>query len=314
MATGGSSRQTPSGSRVDDAQLARLARTLSLAVVVVLLGFVGYYVYDRYWVTVESPLEQATRALETAVKQSPNDPEARMRVAGAYARQKEYARAIAQYQEALTLRKDWQPALVAMATAEAMRGEEARAVEIYRKVAELNATNEFRYANRDLQVVYFRLGSFAAKAGRHAEAATWAREALQIDRTNADALYLLASSEEAEGNQPAAAEAYRLATAFDPNFREAFAGLYRVALARGDGREAAFAKGMELLAGGDANAALGELRRLTTEAPDYGAGYLGLGLAYGKKGQRDEAITAFRAALERDPSLLLAQWSLGEAR
>ncbi|MFN8526065.1 MAG: tetratricopeptide repeat protein [Chloroflexota bacterium] len=297
-----------------DVGLARLAGGLLAAVLIVLVGFAAYYAYDRYWVSVESPLDQATRQLEEAVKQSPNDPEARMRVAGAYVRQKEYGRAIAQYEEALKLRKDWQPALIAMAFAELARGQEGRAAELYQKVADLNAGNEFRHANRDLQIVYYRLGTFAAKAGRHSDAAGWARESLAIDRTNADALFLLATSEEVEGNQSAAADAYRLATAFDPNFREAFAGLHRIAVARGDSREAAFAHGMETLAGGDANTALTEFRRLASDSPDYGPAYLGLGLAYGKKGQREEAIGAFRAALDRDSSLLLAQWSLGSMR
>lgn len=294
----------------DEARLAALAARLGVALALVLAAFVAFYVYDRYLVVVETPLDQAVRELEDQVRQSPNDAELRLQVANAYARQRRFDQAITQYNEALKLKPNWQPALLAMAATELARGNERQAEAIYRQVAEANKESEFRYASRDLGLVYYRLAAFASRDGRHAEAASWAQEALKVDRTDADALFLLAQSQEAQGDQQAAREAYRQAVWFDPNFREAFAGLARTATTLGDPTEAAYARGMELLAAGDVDGALAGFRRLTQEAPAYAEAFQGLGLAYGKRGQREEAASAFRAALERRPDLLLAQWSL----
>lgn len=303
-------RSSPSKLLGSDAVLARLAVRLAIAMVLLLVGFVGFYSYDRFMVRVDSPLDTAVRELEEAVRANPNDPVRRAQVASAYVRQGRHDQAIAQYEEALKLKENWMPALLGMATAELTRGNEARAEEIYRQVAELNRDNELRYANADMQRVYYRLGLFASKAGRHAEAAEWATEALRGNRTDADSLFLLATSEEAQGNHAAARDAYRQAVAFDPNFREGFAGLQRTASALGDQREAAYARGMELLAAGDVDGALNTFRQLAAQTPDFGEAHLGLGLAYARKGQREESQQAFRAALDRNPSLLLAQWSL----
>ncbi|MBI3967477.1 MAG: tetratricopeptide repeat protein [Chloroflexi bacterium] len=298
----------------DDARLAQLGRRLVAAVAVLAIAFTAFYVYDRYYTTVESPLEQAVHELENKVRQQPNDVELRLQVAGGYFRQKRYDEAIKQYTEALKLRENWQPALLGIASSELARGNEAKTEEIYRTIVELNKDNEMKYANRDLGVVFYRLGAFAEKKKNYAEAADWAKEALKIDRGDADSLFLLAKSEETLGNKEVAREAYRLATDFDPNFREGFAGLSRMASALGDQREASYAHGMEQLAAGDADAALATFRQLVQQAPDFAEAHQGLGLALGKKGQREEAERAFRAALERKPSLLLAQWSLPSAQ
>ncbi|MBI4493287.1 MAG: tetratricopeptide repeat protein [Chloroflexi bacterium] len=307
----GTARQTVLDTLNDEARLAWLSRRLAVAVALLLVAFVGFYNYDRYLVKPESPLDQAVRSLEDAVRQSPGDIQLRVRVADAYVRQGRYPQAITQYGEALKLQENHMPALFGMAAAELLRNNEVRAEELYRQIVDLNRDNEDRYSSRDMEAAYYRLALFASKAGRHDEAAEWAREALKADRTDADVLYLLGTSEEARGNQEAARGAFRQAVSFDPNFRDGFAALGRTAAALGDSREASYARGMELLAAGDVDGALAEFQRLIAAAPDYGEAYQGLGLAYGKKGQREESIQAFRTALERNPDLFLAKWSLG---
>ena len=294
----------------DEQQLRRLAIRLAIGVVLLVAAATGYYLYDHYFVRVASPLDEATRALEDQVRQSPNDPWFRVQVAQAYVRQGRVADGIEQYQEALKLHADWQPALLGMADAELQRNHDAAAESTYRRIAELNADNELRYANTDLQEVYYRLGVFASRAGRHEEAVHWAQEALQVDRTEADALFLLGSNYEALGQANEAADAFRQAVQFDPGFREAFAAVERLAAARGDPEEAAYANAMGLLAGGDVDGAQKGFLQILQTAPENAEAYQGLGLAYARQGQRDAAATAFRAALDRKPDLLLADWSL----
>jgi tetratricopeptide (TPR) repeat protein len=294
----------------DEQQLARLARRLVVAVGMLVAISTGYYVYDHYFVRVPSPLDAATQALESQVRQSPNDPSFRIQVAQAYVRQGRTEDGIAQYRQALALRADWQPALLGLADAELRRHNDSAAESIYRQIADANKDNDLRHANTDLQEVYYRLSTFAAQAGRHEEAIQWANEALAVDNTAADALLMLGSSHEALGQVEEAADAYRRAVSFDPGFRDAFLALERVAVARGDTREATYAHAMAQLDGGDVDGAVTGLRGMLDGSPDNAEAYEGLGLAYFKQGRRDAAIDAFRAALERKPGLLLAEWSL----
>lgn len=294
----------------DDARLARLGRRLTLLTVILLLASVAYYAYDRYYVSVESPLDSAVRTLENNVRAAPNDVDLRMQVAGGYLQQQRYDQAIAQYEEVLKLRTDWMPALFAEASADYTRGNQARSEDLFRRIADSYRTNQFRYATKELELVYYRLGEFALKDLRFDEAATWSAEALKVDSTNSDALYLLAQSEDARGNTAAAKDAYLQAAAFDPNFRAAFTGLERTAAADGDSLLAAYAHGMQQYAAGDFGAMFATFQQLVGDAPEFARGYEGLGLAYAKQNKADEAISAFRSALQRDPKLMLSRWSL----
>jgi tetratricopeptide (TPR) repeat protein len=294
----------------DERRLRRLAVRLGLSLGLLLVASAAYYTYDRYLVRVESPLDRATHGLEDQVRATPNDPLLRLQVAQAYVQQGRQEQAVSQYEEALKLRANWQPALLGMAAAELARNNTQRAETIYRQIADLNKDNELRYANVDLQEVYYRLALFASRDGRHQEAVQWAREALAVDRTQADALLLLGTSEEALGHTSAAADAYRQAVRFDPNFREGFLALERVDGVLGDQPEARYAHAMGLLAGGDPDRSLQELQGVVRDSPEYAEAYQGLGLVYARQGQREAAVQAFRTALDHNPDLLLADWSL----
>lgn len=294
----------------DDLALIRLGRRLALLSVILLLVSLVYYAYDRYYISAESPLDGAVRSLEDKVRAAPNDVDLRMQVAGGYLQQKRYEQAIAQYEEVLKLRNDWMPAIFAEASAEYTRGNQARSEELFHRIADSYSTNQFRYATKELQIVYYRLGELALKDRRLDEAATWSAEALRVDSANSDALYLLAQSEEARGNAAAAKDAFLGAAGFDPNFRDAYAGLERTATTTGDNSLAAYAHGMQQYAAGDFQAMLATFQGLVANAPEFSRGYEGLGLAYAKQNKADQAIAAFRSALERDPKLMLSRWSL----
>ena len=294
----------------DDVRLARFGRRLIIVSVLLLLGFAVYYTYDRYYVTVESPIDREVRDLENKVRAAPNDVDLRLEVASAYAQQQHYDRAVGQYEEVLKLRQGWSPSLFALASTEEARGNTARAEDLYRQVADKYKDDQYRAATKELQVVYYKLGQFAFKSGRLDEAVTWSQAALGIDGTDSDALYLLGQSLEARGGTAEAESAYLRAASFDPTFQQAFAGVERTGAKQGDTNNAAYAHGMQQYAAGDFQAALSTFQQLTSTAPDFAAGYEGLGLAYAKQNNAAAAMSAFSAALDRDPNRILSQWSL----
>ena len=67
---------------------------------------------------------------------------------------------------------------------------------------------------------------------------------------------------------------------------------------------------MQQYVSSDFQTMLGTFQTLVADAPDFARGYEGLGLAYAKQNKADEATSAFRSALERDPELMLSRWSL----
>ena len=294
----------------DDVRLARIGRRIALAAALLLFALAAYYIYDRYYVTVESPVDRAVRALEERVRAAPNDVDIRMQVAGGYVEQKRYNEAVAQYEEVLKLKDGWVPALFAEASVEYARGNQVRAEELYRRISDTYVDDQFRYSTKELQIVYYRLGQLALSGGRYDEAASRARESLLVDPTSGDALYLLGQGEEALGDPVTASDAYLRAASFDPNFRIAYAALERSAAAAGDGQLTEYARGMQQYASGDFEAMAATFQKLVADAPDFARGYEGLGLAYAKQNKADDAIAAFRSALERDPKLMLSRWSL----
>jgi tetratricopeptide (TPR) repeat protein len=294
----------------DDARLARIGRRIGLLAIVLLLGLAAYYVYDRYYVAVESPVDKAVRTLEDRVRAAPNDLDLRMQVASGYVEQKRYDEAVVQYEQVLQLRENWVPALFAEGGVEFARGNQTRAEELYRRISDKYVNDQYRYATKELQIVYYRLGQLALSAGRPDEAASRARESLLVDPTSGDALYLLGQSEEALGDGTTATDAYLRATSFDPNFRGAYAALERSATAAGDAQLAAYARGMQQYATGDFEAMSGTFQKLVADTPDFARGYEGLGLAFAKQNKAEDATAAFRSALERDPKLMLSRWSL----
>ena len=294
----------------DDARLTRLGLRLGLAAVGLLVLFAGFYAYDRYFVPVDSPLSNTARTLEDQVRQSPNDLNLRMQIASVYAQQQRYDQAVAQYEEILNVKSDSTPALFGLASVEQARGNDARAEQVYRQIADMFKDSEFRYAAKELQIVYYRLGVYASKASRFDEAVSWAKDSLQVEGSDSDTLYLLGTSEEAQGNLDAARDVLSKAVAYDPSFHDGWTALQRVSSAQGDQAWASDAGAMAQFTSGDVDGALASFKQLVAVSPDFAPAYEGLGLVYAKQNDRDNAVSAFRSALDRDPDLLLSQWSL----
>jgi tetratricopeptide (TPR) repeat protein len=294
----------------DEVRLARVGRRVALVTALLLVALAAYYVYDRYYVTVEAPVDRAVRTLEDRVRASPNDVDLRMQVASGYVEQKRYDEAVVQYEEVLKLRDGWVPAVFAEAGVEYARGNQGHAEELYRRISDKYVDDQFRYATKELQIVYYRLGQLALSGGRYEEAASRAQESLLVDPTSGDALYLLGQSQDALGSPETASDAYLRATSFDPNFRLAYAALERSATTTGNRQLSEYARGMQQYGSGDFQGMTDTFQKLVADAPDFARGYEGLGLAYAQQNKADDAIAAFRSALERDPKLMLSRWSL----
>jgi len=142
----------------------------------------------------------------------------------------------------------------------------------------------------------FRAGWEAHRAGDLHAAAELYRRVLATDPRHADAIYLLGVAAHQIGNFAAAAELAARALAIAPE-RAEFHNLRGMALASlGDDAAAEPCYRKAVAAGGDEEV------------------YNNLGVLLKKQGRIDEAMAAYRGALERNPSYADAWYNLGNAQ
>jgi tetratricopeptide (TPR) repeat protein len=115
-------------------------------------------------------LERARRQFEAELKLNPNDAIAEYQIGQILAAQQKPDAAVARYQEALTLRPDFVPAMIAAGKSRAQAKEYGQAVPLLEHAAALQPDNEAAHYN--LMIVYRNLG-------RTADAQ---REKKQLDR------------------------------------------------------------------------------------------------------------------------------------
>lgn len=285
----------------------RSLKMLMALTAVSLVGFGVYYYVDRYAVSVPPISQQFLRDLEARVVQDPQNPEARVQVAWAYLDQDRYGQAVAQFDEALKLRENYQAALIGKGTAYVRKGDLKAALGPFEQVAELNKDNPFKRTLRELQAVYYHLGTIYADQKKDDQAVAAFREALDIDRADADSLYGLGMVYLRQGDAAQARPLLEQAVRLDPVFADAYHALKTVYEQQGMAGHALVARAMLSYIQGDYDRAAGLLGQAVRVLPDLPEAYQALGLVYDKQGQRDEALVAYRTALEKNPDLPLAQ-------
>lgn len=256
-------------------------------------------------------LDRVITDLEQRVKDDPQDLEARIAIAIAYNERGMNKDAVAQFEQALVLSPDNQTALIGLGGAQLALGDHGKAKQALERVAELNAENPRRYAIDQLGGVYFDLGKIALDQGDAARARDWFKEALLVSRTDADALRHLGLAHD-RLNEPAEAEAaFFGAIRVVPDYREVYEALEAMYLRTGDQGRLAYARGMLKLTDKASAEAVPLLERSVAAAPDLAQVHEGLGIAYEGAGRRDEALTAYRRALELDPNMFLSGLAVG---
>lgn len=251
-------------------------------------------------------LDRVVTDLEARVKEDPQDVDARIAVAIAYTERGMNRDAAAQFEQALVLAPDNQTALIGLGRAFEALGDHANATKSLERVAELNAKNPRRYSIEQLGGVYFDLGRIALDQGDATRARDWFREALQVSRTDADALRHLGMAHD-RLNEPAEAEAaFFGAVRVVPDYREVYLALETLYRRTGDSARLAYAQGMLKLTDRAPAEAVPLLERAAAGAPDLPQVYEGLGVAYEGAGRRDDALKAYRRALELDPEMFLS--------
>ncbi len=295
----------------DQRWIDRAIWAVAILLVVAAIGFGAYYIQDRYLHADESLVERRSSHMEELVQQNPSDPDLRVAVAQWYLEKGLVDQAVEQGEEALRLQADHQGALILLGQAYRSVGDIDQAIAQLSRVAELNRHSEFAAIDTRMNLVHYQLGELYSQKGEYESAAEAYQSALIVDRTDADARYSLALVYQALGDHTAAVEQLTEALRYVPGFAEAYEGLLVSYQALEMRDEAAYAEAMVAYSRADYWGAAEQLKQVIQSSPEFAPTYLGLGLAYEKLGEKEQAVAALEQYLQLEPDSFAAQHILG---
>jgi tetratricopeptide (TPR) repeat protein len=293
-----------------DRTINRLIVRLSLVLVIgtVLLGVL--YFFDQFRTPGPSLIDRDIAVAEQAVTENPNLLTARLALAQAYAKNGRFADAITQYDEILTAAPDAAEALLGRGTAAIALDRLDAAAADFQKIVDAAKDGEMANVDPQLETAYFSLGVIALKQGQPEEAVIQLASAIQIKRTDADALNLLGTAFLQAGEPERAIAATRQAIALVPiGWCEPYAQLEAAYAALNQSAGAQYAAGMAALCQNRPDEAKAKLEPLTSGAYAVDA-LIGLGLVAETQGDRAAAVGAYTRVLEKDPQNFAATTGL----
>ena len=192
---------------------------MRLGVLVLAIGFVSFgviYWQDQKVDAGPSLVNRQIEGAEAAVKKAPGNIGIRLQLATAYEINKQTDDALKQYDEVLKADKGNRTALLGRAGALSEKGDLKGAASTYQKITSLVRKGEFAGADPQLQEAYYYLGSIALTQGKTKEAITELAKALNITRSDSDALYLMGVARLKDGSPQLAVDSLKQALRFVP--------------------------------------------------------------------------------------------------
>ena len=288
-----------------------LRRAVLLAVAAlatVITAFAGYYVWDRYVHRSDRSLvEIQTASLTQAVHDNPHDPAARVALADAHLSAREYDQAVALADGVLAAYPDETGALLIAGVAHCFVDEAAKAVLHLERFVSLRRARPMARADATLEMAYYFLGESYLKLDEPEKGAAALEAALAISPTDADALFQLGEAYQLLDQPLAALEQYERAVRLVPDFGQAYRGMAECYDSLDWDAHRVYARAMQAYAAGKYEKAEAYLEQATAELPDFAPAYVGLALAYEKRGQLEKAKRAAQWALDLTPDDFVAQ-------
>jgi len=297
----------------DSKQLSRIVIYAGVALVLATISFGSYYYKDRYTSPGNdiAPSEQSIMELEEAVKNDPQNPDLRLGLAEAYLTSGNYDSAILQAQEVIKIAPEKDGALFVLGVAHASLQQYDQAITPLAKFAEIREQTEMANMDQLLETALYFLGESYLQASKPEDAIAPLTRALEINKTDADAMYKLATAYSQTGQHSEAVVYYEKAILFVPDFAEVYAGMAESYDALGQTGKAGYARGMLAFSLDDLETARQELEQAVVGIPDYAPAFVGLALTYEKLGDLPKAKSAVETALLLEPNNFMAQQTLG---
>lgn len=207
-----------------------------VAIVVVALGaYLAYSVWaSNQAVTASTPVTRAVKELEATVRARPNDFDARMRLAQAYAVAGRDNDAIRQYEAILSVNDEFVPAISGLGFMALSQQEWASGEKYYRRIIDLIKDDLPMGGEDTLETAYFYVGTALYEQKQYEEAAGYFKEAIRLRRDASDSHYALSVCYKAMGSATAQRKSLENVLLFDPKMPEANFDMGEILLAEGD--------------------------------------------------------------------------------
>jgi len=283
--------------------LVRVVKWMVSLVALLVIAFGAYYYWDRYVHLGDmSPTELGITHLEKVMEENPDDPNARLSLAQIYIENKDYTKAILQAQNVLTAYPENPGALLLLGIAYTLSDQAQAAIQPLESFTDLRRAAQDPQMDKVLETSLFYLGKNYLILNHPDKAIAALTEALGIDHTDADAMYLLGTAYAEIGQHQSAVEAFRNSVRFVPNFTEAYQALAKSYLALGLADYLPYAQGMEAYSTKNYTQARQYLEQAAVNLPDFAPLYLGLAMTYEELSELTLAQTSIHRALELDPN------------
>ena len=295
-----------------DHSLTRLLKLLLVATGILLVAFFTIYYYNHYsYLGDSTPLDQGLRALKQHVLAEPGDPAARLQLASLYFERGEYARAIEQGESVLAANPEAQDALYLVGLAHIQAGSPQKGIPLLTRFSDLRQESAMWRTDLHLEEALYYLGAAYIDVGEFDPARQALSLALEIDHTDADAIFLLGQVYAGLGQIESAAEQYLAALSYVPDFEAVYLALFHLDSISGQAGRLAYAQAGLAYCHHDYSTAVEKLVLALEAAPQFTPAYVLLGLVYEGQGELGQARQTLEMALALDPENFLARHVLG---
>jgi len=296
----------------EDARLKRKIRIALGVLIVIVIAFAAYYYKDRYVTPAgvadtPDPSEQ----LAKKVREHPNDADARLALAENYLFNRHYADAIDQAQQVVKAYPKKDRAFLILGVSYNLSQQPSKAVDPLSKFVATHEKSAGAALDTGLEAALYYIADSYLQMKRPADAIKPLEKALEINPTDADALYALGLACDRSGNHKQAISAFQKATMLVPDYAEAYQGMAASFRALGEADLAIYAKAMVSFARNDFAGARDALVRVVAKRKSYGPAQLGLGLVYEQLGGFKDSKAHLKLALQQDPGNIAVKQALG---
>lgn len=288
-------------------QIQRIIVLAAIALGLLLVSFGGYYYYDRYYSSQPKVLEVTIEKAESAVRENPNDPAARLNLAETYMVYKRFDEAAQQAQVVMSAYPDEQRAWFVFGVANALNNNPQVAVEPLERYVNANKDSEFAGLNKSLKAAAYYLGDCYLKLNQPDKAVSTLELLYNWDTMDADAMYKLGVAYTAVQNYDKALFMLHQATSFVPNFKECYQQMLTIFEATDEPALADYASGMIAYSDKQYPQALELLLKSVAAKPDTAPTFSGLGLVYEALEDLPNAKTSYETAIKLDQNDFTAQ-------
>lgn len=286
---------------ISDRTLRRLIKWGVVALVLLVAVFGVVYYLGRHVSTGPSLADRQVSAAEQAVKDAPKNVQTRLKLAATYEAVGRVDDALAQYDEVLGAVPGNRVALLGKGIIVLDKGDAAAAKVLFTKITTDGSTQEFALADPNLGAAHFYLGKIAGSTNDYKTAITELKKALEVDRTDADAIFLMGQMQSKAGDEKGAVASFVSALSFVPTgWCEPYQAMSASYTSLGKAPLAEYAGAMAAFCQADPEQATQRLTALVETDAKIPA-LLGLGLIAETQAQRDDAVAWYQKALKASP-------------